>query len=111
MCGGTSKGAYDWNFPSCLAQVAVSAQGLWALADLLALCAFPATVLRDDWSRLPQATTQRAFSDIPQLTWKAMANSPGADSSGGSFGLMATRMDDLLATCGIGEKRLKKKSQ
>ena len=37
-------------FPLCLAQVAVSAQGLWALADLLALCAFPATVLRDDWS-------------------------------------------------------------
>ena len=36
-----------------------------------------------------------------------MANSPDANSSGGSFGFTATGIDDLLATGGIGGKRQK----
>ena len=36
-----------------------------------------------------------------------MANSLGADSSGGSFDLTATGIDDLLATGGIGGKSQK----
>ena len=53
VCGGTSKGAYDWNFPSCLAQADYLAQGSVHRDGPQRVA--PATVHRDDWSRLPKA--------------------------------------------------------
>ena len=53
MRGGISKGAYDWNFPSCLAQADYLAQGSVHRDGPQRVA--PAAVLRDDWSRLPKA--------------------------------------------------------